>query len=138
MRHRDTLQPERTGTPGRPTHRRSAIVFFGFAIIIAIDIVLAGMFNPDRGEAEFWIKLILVFGGLLLWAAWIGWRLWGGAGVVAAYGFLGLVTASALLGAVIQIAIGAPSTPPFPGMRMLLAARLVSAVYVLVAWLVLV
>jgi hypothetical protein len=48
-------------------YRRSALAFFAFAGLIAVDIVLVAAFNPDRGQLDFWIKLIIIFGSLLVW-----------------------------------------------------------------------
>ena len=120
------------------THPRSACAFFGFAVLIAVDSILIGAFNPDNKEVGFWIMLAIVFGGLLLWVTWIGWRLRHGNGVVAAYACLGSISGLVLIGAMVQLAHGCPETTPFRGMKALAAARLVSALYILLAWVILV
>ena len=76
----------------RRDFRASALAFYGFAVIVAIDIALAAAFNPDRGETGFWIMLAVIFGGLLVWSLWIARRLRKGKGVVAAYSLLGILT----------------------------------------------
>src|SRR5436305_7397888 len=73
--------PVEAAPPAR--RNRSALAFGGFALLIALDMALAGSFNPDRGTAEFWIKLVVIFEGLLAWSLWIARRLSRGKGVVA-------------------------------------------------------
>ncbi len=121
-----------------PTHPRSAWVFFGFAGLLAIDMVLAGVFNPDNKKVEFWVMLAVIFGGLLVWMTWIGRRLRRGVGVIAAYACLGSMSGLVLIGAMVQLAGGYPETTPFRGMKVLSVARLVSGLYVVLAWAILV
>jgi hypothetical protein len=117
---------------------RSAAVFYGFALLIVADTVLAGTLNPDRGEVEFWIKAVVILGSLLAWAVWIGRRLSRGAGVVAANAFLGCLSALVLIGTLMALTGGYPAATPFPGMKVMSTARAISGLYVLVAWVVLV
>jgi hypothetical protein len=116
---------------------RSALVFLGFALVIAIDTALVGSLNPDRATIQFWIKLVIIDGGLLLWSLWIAHRLRRGTGVVAAYSFLGSITGLVLIGFLIQLVAGYGQAPPFPGMRVLSVARIASGLYLLFAWVVL-
>jgi len=116
---------------------RSALAYLGFAVVITIDTVLIGSFNPDRATVEFWIKLVVIDGGLLVWSLWIAHRLNRGTGVVAAYSLLGLITGLVLIGFLIQLVVGYRETPPFPGMRVLSIARIASGLYLLFAWVVL-
>jgi hypothetical protein len=112
----------------------SALAFYGLAIIVAIDIALAGTFNPDRGEFGFWIMLVIIFGGVLVWSVWIARRLSRGKGALAAYSLLGILTGLVGIGALIQLTRGYPETTPFPGMRALSIARIVSGAYLIVLW----
>lgn len=118
----------------RGTYGRSALAFVGLTLVIAIDIALAATFNPDRGELEFWIKLFVFFGGLLVWSAWIARRLSRGRGIIAAYVLLGCVSLLVLIGAVLQLAGSYPEAPPFPGREEMSIARIASGVYLLFAW----
>src|SRR3954453_20137073 len=128
----DAQLPLATAEP-RP-RRWSALIFFGFALLIVAVTVLAGLYNPDRHELGFWLRALFFFGPLLVWAAWIGRRLNHGAGVVAAYSFLGCLSALVLIGLLMSLAPPYPETKPFPGMRIMLAARAIAGLYVLLAW----
>jgi hypothetical protein len=115
-------------------YRTSAIAFYGYALIVAIDIALAAALNPDRGEVGFWIMLVIIFGGMLVWSLWIARRLSKGKGVVAAYSLLGILSGLVGIGALIQLTRGYSEPAPFPGMRALSIARIVSEVYLIVLW----
>jgi hypothetical protein len=132
----DDQRPAPESAPA--TFSRSALVFLGFALVVAVDSVLAGSFNPDRGTAVFWIELVIFFGGLLVWSLWIARWLSRGTGAVAAYCFLGLITGCALISLLIQLGGGFAETTPFPGIRALSIARACSGLYLLFAWVVLV
>jgi hypothetical protein len=119
---------------GSATYRWSAVIFHGFALLIIVDTVLAGMFNPDRGQVGFWLEVVVFLGGLFAWAAWIGRRLLRGSGVVAAIAFLSVLSASALIGMLVTLAGFLPPDAPFPGMGVMIAARTIFGLYVLLAW----
>jgi len=113
-------------------------MFYGFAAVILIDAVLAGMLNPDRGEAEFWIKLIILFGGLLVWAAWIGRRLNRGDGIFGAFWFLGLLSGMIFIAWRFYLGGLMPAGPPFHGKELMLTARTCSGLYLAAAWIMLI
>ena len=114
-------------TPAPVSRPWSALAFYGFGVVIAIDIVLAGMLNPDRGQVGLRAKLVIIFGGFLVWALWIARRLGRGAGVVAAYSFLGTLSAFILIGAMIQLSGGHPDSPPAEHPRRRYTSRAPSA-----------
>ena len=116
----------------------TAVVFLGFVFLILTDSVLVGVFNPDRNQGGFWIELAIVCGGFLMWAAFIWIRLRQGKGVVAAYGFLSLLTAMIGIGAIIEASGGYPPQPDFPGWRILYVARVGSGLFVIMAFIVIV
>jgi hypothetical protein len=102
--------------------------------MIAIDSALAARFNPDRHEVDFWIKLVIIFGGMLVWSLWIARRLLKGKAVAGALSLLGIVTTLIAIGALISLTAGYPDAEPFPGWQVMATARIVSALYLLVVW----
>jgi len=116
----------------------SARVFYGFALVVLVDSVLAAEFNPSRHETFFQFELVTINGGLFVGLLWIARRLSRGAGVAAAYWLLGILSGLVVIGAMIQMTGSYPETKPFAGMQLMSAARAASGLYVLLVWGVLV
>jgi polyferredoxin len=71
-------------------------------------------------------------------ALWIARRLYRGRGVAAAYWFLSCLTGLVLIGAIIVYAANHPAPPPFPGIRILSTARIISGLFLVFTWIVLI
>jgi hypothetical protein len=125
-------------TNGPRQYRISSRAFVGFALMIAIDSALAARFNPDRHEVDFWIKLVIIFGGMLVWSVWIARRPLKGKAVAGAFSLLGIVTTLIAIGALISLTAGYPDAEPFPGRQVMATARILSGLYVLVVWVALI
>jgi hypothetical protein len=120
--------------PERRPRVASAHTFAGFMLLIVTVVALAGRFNPDRSQPEFWVQTVITSGGLFAWALWARARLLRGRPSVA-YAFLGTLTGLAALGAMIGMARGGyPPSPDTTGTRVMLTARAMSGLYLLIAW----
>lgn len=92
---------DRGGLSKEITAMRIAAFSFGvYAFLIAISIVAVLRYNPSSSEPSFLVRLIFIFGGLLLWAASSAYALWNNRGFVRSFGFVAFLTAMVVMGAV--------------------------------------
>ncbi len=70
----------------------AAFSFYGFAGLLLFDMIWATAFYPEVRDAVFWTMLVVTFGQIFFWAAWIGGRLRRGLGSRAALIFMSVVS----------------------------------------------
>jgi len=128
-------RPEASAPTARP-YRYSAVAFYSFAALIAVDIGFLTALNTGGGDVRYWVMLSVIGGGVLTWAVVAARRLRFGR-PAAAIALLGTLTGLALLGAAITAALhGANSAPGPEGARAV--ARIATGAAILVLWVVLI
>jgi hypothetical protein len=114
-------------------NRTLSAVFYGFAALVAVDIVAAGALNPDNKTVMFWVMEVLTIGQFFVWALIAARRIMHGRGRQTGFILVGVITFLVVLGALIEFADRHPSSRPV-GWSVLEVLRLVSGAYVLALW----
>jgi hypothetical protein len=122
-----------TSAAEAPRNRTLSAVFYGFAALVAVDIVVAGALNPDNGTVMFWVMQVLIAGQTLIWTLIAARRMARGRGRVTGFTLVGVITFFVVLGALMQLGQRNTSSAP-AGWSVLQVLRLVSGAYVLALW----
>src|SRR6266478_384931 len=113
--------------------QRLSRAFYGFAGLLAVDICVLGMKNPDRGTVVFWIMLWLTFGQFFIWTLIAADRISRGRGRGLGVALVGIITFLIIIGALFEW--GNKSLPSkSTRWNVLEVLRLLSAIYVLLLW----